>query len=120
MITSFVYGQKDERSKLLIPPKQIIRIDYPLFKDFKVKIWNKSRLDIQVSSRSRKTDSLNSSLILEKNSISILEVNQGMYLQLENKYLSILRLEFTLLKSNSLARNIKKKSDPSACFLFRK
>tara|TARA_A100001011_G_scaffold259550_1_gene267904 strand:+ start:432 stop:1034 length:603 start_codon:yes stop_codon:yes gene_type:complete len=116
LITSFVYGQKDERSKLLIPPKQIIRIDYPLFKDFKVKIWNKSRLDIHISSRSRKTDSLNSSLILEKNSISIFEVNQGMYLQLENKYLSILRLEFTLLKSNSLARNIKKNLTPQRAF----
>ena len=38
LITSFVYGQKDERSKLLIPPKQIIRIDYPLFKDTNNKV----------------------------------------------------------------------------------
>ena len=113
---SFVNGQTDERSKLFIPPKQIVRIDYPLYKDFNVKIWNKSRLDIYISSRSQKTDSLNSSLSLEKNSVAIFEVKQGMYLELENKYLSMLRVEFTLLKSTGLSRNVKKDLTPQRAF----
>ncbi len=106
---SFVHGQKDKRSKLIISPKQIVRIDYPSLNSFNIKIWNKSKLDVNVSSRYRKTDSLNLTLSLEKNSVAIFAINHGMYLELENKYLSTLILEFILLKSPGSARNTKQK-----------
>ena len=40
---SFAFSQKVTRSQLIIPPKQIVQIDYPLYKGFNVKIWNHSK-----------------------------------------------------------------------------
>ncbi len=116
LIFSFVYGQKNERSKLIIPPKQIIRIDYPSLNGFNIKMWNKSKLDINISSRFRKTDSLYLTLSLERNSLAILDIKHGMYLEIENKYLSTLILEFTLLKSPSSVKKTKQEIIPQRSF----
>ena len=113
---SFVCGQKNERSKLIIPPKQIIRIYYPLLNAFNIKIWNKSKLGVNISSKFRKTDSLNLTLSLEKNSVAIFDINHHMYLELENKYLSKLRVEFTLLKSPGSVKNTKQEIIPQRSF----
>lgn len=98
LITSIVFGQKIQRSKLIIPPKQIVQIDYPLYKGFNVKVWNKSKLDIRVSARVRHTDSLLKDFSLEKDKSLALNVNKGSYLQFENKYISSLEIEYIIIK----------------------
>tara|TARA_B110000444_G_scaffold146634_1_gene137062 strand:+ start:183 stop:758 length:576 start_codon:yes stop_codon:yes gene_type:complete len=115
-MTSFVFSQKGERSQIIIPPKQIVQINYPMFKGFYVKIWNKSKLEILVSSRVRDTDSLLKSLILEKGSSSVLEVKQGSYLQLENKYYSSLKLEYIPIKEAGWKRKSQEFLTPQRSF----
>jgi len=92
----FTYGLKGQQSELLIPPKQIVQIDYPLYKGFTVKIWNKSKLDLCVSARDRITDSLQRGFGLEKGSVAELEINEGMYLQFANAYLTTLKVAYTI------------------------
>ena len=46
------------KSTVIIPPKQVVRIDYPYMKGFSVKLWNKSKYELGVSSREFVTDSL--------------------------------------------------------------
>ena len=98
IFSTFTFGQKVERSQLIIPPKQIVQVDYPLYKGFNVKIWNKSKFDVGVSARERKTDSLRKGFGLEKGSNAVLEVNQGLYLQFENRYLAPIKVEYALVK----------------------
>ena len=98
IFSTFTFGQKVERSQLIIPPKQIVQVDYPLYKGFNVKIWNKSKFDVGVSARERKTDSLCKGFGLEKGSNAVLEVNQGLYLQFENRYLAPIKVEYALVK----------------------
>ena len=115
-MTSFVFSQKGERSQIIIPPKQIVQINHPMSKGFYVKIWNKSKLEIVVSSRVRDTDSLLKSLILEKGSSSVLEVKQGSYLQLENKYYSSLKLEYIPIKGAGWKGNSQELLTPQRSF----
>ena len=75
---SVLLGQnnKVEKSILIIPPKQIIRIDYPLYQGFNVKLWNRSRFDLGISVRDRKTDSMRKDFGLAKGANAVLEVNK--------------------------------------------
>jgi hypothetical protein len=90
-------GSKD-RSQLLIPPKQLVQIDYPLIKGYTVKLWNKSKFELGVSVRDRKTDSLVKGFGMSKGTSNQLTVTEGNYLQFENRFLAILKVEFRLLK----------------------
>ena len=100
---SVLVGQnnKAEKSTLIIPPKQVIRISYPQYHRFNVKLWNRSKFDLRISARDRKTDSLHKGLDLAKGSNTILELNKQVYLQLENRFLAPLKVEFILLKGTS-------------------
>jgi len=93
---TITYGQKGEHSELLIPPKQIVQINYPLYKGFTVKIWNKSKLDVTVSARDRVTDTLQKRFGLEKGGVAELEIYEGAYLQFENSYLTTLKVAYSL------------------------
>ena len=73
-------GSKD-RSQLLIPPKQLVQIDYPLIKGYTVKLWNKSKFELGVSVRDRKTDSLVKGFGMSKGTSNQLTVTEGNYLQ---------------------------------------
>ena len=53
-----VFGQTSNISEISIPPKQIVRIDYPLSKTFKTKIFNKSKFFLGISLLNRENDSL--------------------------------------------------------------
>lgn len=116
ILSAFAFGQKVERSQLIIPPKQIVQIDYPLYKGFNVKIWNKSKFDLGVSARDRKTDSLRKGFGLEKGSNAVLEVNQGLYLQFENRYLAPIKVEYTLVKGLGGKKKTKKPLTPQRAF----
>jgi hypothetical protein len=98
LLFSLAFGQKGERSQLIIPPKQIVQINYPLYQGFNVKIWNKSKFDLGVSARERKTDSLVKGFGLDSGSSAVFEVNKGLYLQFENRYLAPLKVEYILQK----------------------
>ena len=63
---SAAFGQKEARSLLVIPPKQVVQINYPLYKGFNVKIWNESKFVVGVSARDQVTDSLSKALGLKK------------------------------------------------------
>ena len=107
---NFTYGQQGskERSQLLIPPKQVVKIDYLFHKGFTVKVWNKSKFELGISVRNRYTDSLIRGYGLSKNSNNVLSVNELGYLQFENRFLTTLKVEFTIQKGPSG----KKKSTP--------
>jgi len=108
---SLSYGQNDkvQKSTLLIPPKQVVRIDYPLYQGFMVRLWNKSKFDLGVSARDKKTDSLHKGFGLSKGSTARLTIEKNLYLQLENRFLTPLKVEFTLQKGIA----VKKKSTQS-------
>ena len=72
LFPSILLGQKFkiEKSHLIIPSKQIVRVDYPLYNGYSVKIWNKSNFEIDVSTHNRNTDSLSKNLVIEKKAVS--------------------------------------------------
>ena len=110
LFPSIFLGQKFkiEKSHLIIPSKQIVRVDYPLYKGYSVKIWNKSNFDIDVSTHNRNTDSLSKDLVVEKKSSIQITIDKAMYLQFTNRFLTSLKIEYTLEKGN-LAINKKRK-----------
>ena len=115
---SALFGQKNkvEKSTIIIPPKQIIRIDYPLYQRFNVKLWNRSKFDLGISARDRKTDSLRKVFGLAKGGSTILEVNKQLYLQLENRFLGSLKVEFILLKGTSGKKKVTSPLTPQRAF----
>ena len=90
--------QNLERSIIVIPPKQIVKIDYPYYKGFVVKLWNKAKFDVGVSAREYNTDSLRKGFGLSKGSNAILSVPLDNYLQLENRFLAPLKVEYVVYK----------------------
>jgi len=106
--SSIVVGQKTERSQLIIPPKQLIQINYPLYQGFMVRVWNKSKFDLVVSARDQETDSTKKDIRVAKASSAQLEINQGMYLQFENKSLATLKIEYVLLKGSGGKKKTQK------------
>ena len=116
LLVSLAFGQKGERSQLILPPKQIVQINYPLYQGFNVKIWNKSKFDLGVSARERKTDSLVKGFGLDSGSSAVLEVNKGLYLQFENRYLASLKVEYTLQKGVEGKKKSTKPLTPQRSF----
>ena len=96
----FVFAQKPEFSELIIPPKQIVRLDYPLLKTFKIKIYNRSKYILEISLLDREKDSLNENFSLEKGKFRSLIIRDNQYLQFENRYLASLKLAFIIEKGN--------------------
>ena len=97
---SFAFSQKGTRSQLIIPPKQIVQIDYPLYKGFNVKIWNHSKFLVGISSRDKETDSVHKSFELKNGNSILFEVNQGDYLQFENQFLASLKVAYNIQKGS--------------------
>ena len=93
---SFAFGQKLDRSILIIPPKQLVQINYPNYKGLNIKIWNESRLVINVFTRNKLTDSLQKSFELKKKRDTLVETKNGIYLQFENRYLSPIKVAYAL------------------------
>ncbi|PWH11501.1 hypothetical protein DEJ39_04215 [Bacteroidetes bacterium SCGC AAA795-G10] len=112
----FVFGQKPELSELVIPPKQIVRVDYPLFNAFKTKIYNKSKFFLGISLLSREKDSLCENHKLEKGKSRSLVVRGDQYLQFENRYLTSLKVAFTLEKGNQISNKSEKNLTPQRAF----
>ena len=94
----FAQKQNLERSTLVIPPKQVVQIDYPYYKGFVVKLWNKAKFDVGVSAREHDTDSLRKGFGLSKGANATLNVPAEMYLQLENRFLAPLKVEYIVYK----------------------
>ena len=97
---SFAFCQKGTRSQLIIPPKQIVQIDYPLYKGFNLKIWNHSKFLVGISSRDKETDSVQKSFDLKNGNSILFEVNQGDYLQFENRFLASLKVSYNIQKGS--------------------
>lgn len=100
-----IYSQRIETSKILIPPKQIILISYPLLTNYNLKIWNKSKFDLTISTHEQKTDSIIKKFIMEKGSSALLSISNEMYIQFKNKYLANLKVEYSFQNGPSVKKN---------------
>ena len=110
------FSQKGVRSELILPPKQIVQINYPLYKGFIVKIWNESKYIIGVSARDKKTDSLRKSFGLEKGSRATLEVDEDQYLQFENRFLTPIKVAYMLEKGSQGSKKTNRPLTPQRAF----
>jgi hypothetical protein len=113
---SAAFGQKEARSLLVIPPKQVVQINYPLYKGFNVKIWNESKFVVGVSARDQVTDSIVKSFGLEKGGTTLLEVNEGLFLQFENRFLAPIKVAYALRKESSGKKKSTKPLTPQRAF----
>ena len=112
----FAFGQKDIRSQLIIPPKQVVQIDYPLFKGFNLKIWNQSKFTVGVSTKDKLTDSILKSFNLEKKNNTLLEVSKDMYLQFENQFIVPLKISYIIRKGSFLEQKSFESLTPQRAF----
>lgn len=112
----FAFGQKDIRSQLIIPPKQVVQIDYPLFKGFNLKIWNQSKFTVGVSTKDKLTDSIRKSFNLEKKNNTLLEVSKDMYLQFENQFIVPLKISYIIRKGSFLEKKSFESLTPQRAF----
>ena len=111
-----IYSQRIETSKILIPPKQIIQINYPLLRNYNLKIWNKSKLDLTISTHKKETDSMIKKFVLVKDSSALLSISNEMYIQFENKYLANIKVEYSLQNGTSIKKNKIKSLTPQRTF----
>ena len=97
------YGQKQKLKKsiLILPPKQVVTIDYPYYQGYMVKLWNKGKFALGVSARDKKNDSLKKGLELAKGGQTTFGVNTNMYLQLENRFFAPLKVEYVIYKGKA-------------------
>ena len=113
-----IYSQRIETSKILIPPKQIIQINYPLLRNYNLKIWNKSKLDLTISTHKKETDSIIKKFVLVKDSSALLSISNKMYIQFENKYLANIKVEYSFQNGTSIKKNkIKSLTSQRAFYL---
>lgn len=103
-----LFAQKRElaKSTLVIPPKQVVVIDYPNYKGFRVKVWNKAKFELGVSARNKETDSLQKGFGLDKGVSASLSVEEDMYLQFENRFFAPLKVEYTIFKGKPAKKKI--------------
>ena len=111
-----IYSQRIETSKILIPPKQIIQINYPLLRNYNLKIWNKSKLDLIISTHKQETDSIIKKFVLVKDSSALLSISNEMYIQFENKYLASIKVEYSFQNGTSIKKNKIKSMTPQRAF----
>lgn len=111
-----IYSQRIETSKILIPPKQIIQINYPLLRNYNFKIWNKSKLDLTISTHKKETDSIIKKFVLVKDSSALLSISNKMYIQFENKYLANIKVEYSFQNGTSIKKNKRKSLTPQRAF----
>lgn len=111
-----IYSQRIETSKILIPPKQIIQINYPLLRNYNLKIWNKSKLDLTISTHKKETDSMIKKFVLVKDSSALLSISNEMYIQFENKYLANIKVEYSFQNGTSIKKNKIKSLTPQRAF----
>ena len=111
-----IYSQRIETSKILIPPKQIIQINYPLLRNYNFKIWNKSKLDLTISTHKKETDSIIKKFVLVKDSSALLSISNKMYIQFENKYLANIKVEYSFQNGTSIKTNKRKSLTPQRAF----
>ena len=111
-----IYSQRIETSKILIPPKQIIQINYPLLRNYNFKIWNKSKLDLTISTHKKETDSIIKKFVLVKDSSALLSISNEMYIQFENKYLANIKVEYSFQNGTSIKKNKRKSLTPQRAF----
>jgi len=111
-----IYSQRIETSKILIPPKQIIQINYPLLRNYNFKIWNKSKLDLTISTHKKETDSIIKKFVLVKDSSALLGISNKMYIQFENKYLANIKVEYSFQNGTSIKKNKRKSLTPQRAF----
>ena len=111
-----IYSQRIETSKILIPPKQIIQINYPLLRNYNLKIWNKSKLDLTISTHKKETDSIIKKFVLVKDSSALLSISNKMYIQFENKYLANIKVEYSFQNGTSIKKNKRKSLTPQRAF----
>ena len=111
-----IYSQRIETSKILIPPKQIIQINYPLLRNYNLKIWNKSKLDLTISTHKKETDSMIKKFVLVKDSSALLSISNEMYIQFENKYLANIKVEYSFQNGTSIKKNKIKSLTPQRTF----
>ena len=111
-----IFSQRIEVSKILIPPKQIVQINYPLFRYYNLKIWNKSKFDLTISTHNYKNDSIFKKFVMEKGSSALLSISNGMYIQFENKYFANLKVEYIFQNGPSTKKNKIKPLTPQRAF----
>ncbi len=100
-ITSMMFAQKEKdlpRSTIIIPPKQVVVINYPLLKGYTIKLWNESNFDVEVSARNQETDSIYKSISVAKNKQTRFNIDHDQYLQLENRFFASLKIEYIIFK----------------------
>jgi hypothetical protein len=100
LFPSILFAQKKDlaKSTLIIPPQQVVTVDYPYYKGFRVKVWNKAKFEVGVSARNKETDSLQKGFGLNKGASASLSVEEDMYLQFENRFFAPLKVEYTIFK----------------------
>ena len=111
-----IFSQRIETSKILIPPKQIVQIYYPLFRDYNLKIWNKSKFDLITTTHNYKTDSILKKIKIEKGSSALLSISNDVYIQFGNKYLTNLKVEYAFQNGPSIEKSKTKLLTPQRAF----
>ena len=105
----FAQKYQQEKSTIILSPKQVVQLDYPNFKGYVVKIWNKSKFDLGVSARLEENDSIQKGFGLSKGANATLAIEEEMYLQFENRFLAPLKVEYIVFKG----KPEKKKTGPA-------
>ncbi|MBT6161337.1 hypothetical protein N8873_05835 [Flavobacteriaceae bacterium] len=115
---SLAFGQKgeQERSSLIIPPKQRVQLDYPLLKGYEVHLWNTSKFELAVSTRNKLYDTLIKSISIQPKRTDKIFVEEGSFLQLENRFLSTAKVEFTIRQGTGAKKQTAKKLTPQRAF----
>jgi len=106
---SLAYAQqKNTLSTIVLPPKQIVHLEYPLLDFYTVQIKNKSKFEVGVSLYQRERDSLLENYKVTKGASAQVPLQKGTYLQFENRFLVALPIEISIKFGSSKT----KKSTP--------
>ena len=113
---SIAFGQKSERSQIVIPPKQVVQINYPFLNGYDVQVENQSKFEVSVSSRDRKTDSIYKEFRLKKKGSQRFSVGTGEFLQFENRFLTPILVSYSLLIGIPGKKSITRSLTPQRAF----
>ena len=97
-LIAFSQNKKNNISRIYIPAKQELILDYPSYKGFIIDIWNEGKFDLSLIQVLKETDSIIENKTLKKGSFNSFFIDKIEFIMIKNKLLAPGRISYKIRK----------------------
>tara|TARA_B100001250_G_C19758454_1_gene771273 strand:+ start:996 stop:1604 length:609 start_codon:yes stop_codon:yes gene_type:complete len=97
-LIAFSQNKKNNISRIYIPAKQELILDYPSYKGFIIDIWNEGKFDLSLIQVFKETDSVIENKTLKKGSFNSFFIDKIEFIKIKNELLAPGRISYKIRK----------------------